>query len=557
MNKKLFILPIVLLLALSGCKGKKNGNKKGDVINDLVLKANTKVDKKYIFSNFDLVNKALPVENISVVNVLGAPGFLEIVDTAAKKHYYSIVKGEVICSTTSGTVRTFPSSLAGGFISVTEDGRTSVYDALGNTLVKDNEQTIDTLEALDYIEPTSGTAAAHIIINQRHQYFVYDANGLASLTLTLVNGDSDYEQGSSLQGITYESLDNYGHIGYKKFKSSGRYVIFDSSNNEVASFTDPTCDTEFFVGDYLIYQTSVKLDDNNNSYDYIDPSGDRYSLETYRINYLTAKKEAIDVKYVLGTNENDIKPFFNDKGVYSYSYANLRTISDKKILSNTTETYIIDGAGALHDNVTGISLGSFVRFGNNYYNTASKTIYDGYLNEISILDGLQPEFVTNAELIICQKDGNFGAVNHEGKIAIPFDYEKIYTNYLTDHYLLAMRNGVLYKITFDARQCVISQVKPLEGYNSVSYVNAETVGLNGINNGAAIYCISGSATSGQAYGNYLSLLSDTPINIQSDATSVMTTKISTAEAINKSVFGKLELASGTYTYYNSNIAISH
>ena len=548
---------MILLLALSGCKSKKNGNKKGDVINDLVLKANTKDDKKYIFSNFDLTSKSLPAENISVVNVLGAPGFLEIVDTSSTKHYFSIVKGEVICSTTSGVVRTFPSSLTGGYISITEGGKTNVYDGLGNVLVKDNEQTIETLNAVDYVEPISGTAAAHIIINQRHQYFVYDANGLASLTLTLVNGDSSYEQGSSLQGITYESLDNYGHQGYKKFKSSGRYVIFDSSNNEVASFTDPTCDVEFFVGDYLIYQTSVKLDDNNNNYDYIDPSGDRYSLETYRINYLTAKKETINVKYLLGTNENDIKPFFNDKGVYSYSYANLRTISDKKILSNTVETYILDGAGALHDNVTGISLGSFVRFGNNYYNTASKTIYDGYLNEISILDGLQPEFVTNAELIICQKDGNFGAVNHEGKIAIPFVYEKIYTNYLTDHYLLAMENGVLKKITFDARQCVVSQSRPLEGYNTVSYVNAETVGLNGNNNGAAIYLISGTATSGQTYGNYLSLLSDTPVNIQSDPTSVMTTKISTAEAVNKSVFAKLELVGGVYSYYNSDIAISH
>ena len=544
------------MLALPGCKSKKNDNKKGDVINDLVLKANTKEDRKYIFSNFELKSRTLPVENIVSINDEEGNGFYKITDTEGKKHYYSVVKEEVIFVATDEVVSLQGSSVAGGFLQVTKGTKTTIYDALGNILVKDFESASVPSFAIKDYPNDQGVCAVSVTFNQRTQYFVYDNNGVATLTLTLVSGDSDYEQGSSMQGIVYDSLDDYGHQGYKKFKSSGRYVIFDNSNNEVASFTDPNGEAEFFVGDYLIYQNSIKLDDNNNNYDYINSAGERYSLETYRINYLTAKKETLDVKYVLGTAANDINPFFNDKGVYTYSYANLRTISDKKILSNTMETYIIDGKGVLHDNVTGIALGKFERFGNNYYNSESETIYDGNLNEISILNGLDPKHIHNAELIICKKDGNYGAINHEGRIAIPFEYDIIYTDYMTNQYMLAVKNGLLCKLTFNARQCIINQSKTFEGYDTVNYVNAEQPGLNEKNNGAAIYLVSGTATSGQTYGNYLSLLNDTPINIQVEPTSIMTTKISTAEALNKCMFAKIEQVGGNYYYYSSQIAIS-
>ena len=539
-----------MLLSLTGCKG-KNKNKKGDVVNDLVLKANTKEVTKYLYSNFNLQTATLPVSNIANINNSN-PGFLEIVDTSGKTHFYSLIKGEVVVSETIGiddVVSIKTSTLTGGYLRITKNGKTSVYDALGNILV-DKYENVTSVSMEDNNDfPASGELAKISIQTSSGNttyFFKYDESGVASVVLT--NGDS-FEPGSSMQGVKYSSLDNFGHPGYKIYSSSSRYVIFDNNNNEVASFTDPNADVEFFIGDYLVYQNSIKLDDNNNNYDYISTSGERFSLETYRINYLTAKKEAVKVKSVLAPG---VKPFFNDKGVYTYCYANLQTISDKKNLSSTIETYIIDSNGSLHDNVTGIDLGAFVRFGNNYYNTASETIYDGYLNELSILGDMLPSYQENAELIICQTNGNYGAVNHEGKVAIPFEYDMIYTQYLSDSTLLAVKNGKLCKISFNARQCVSSVVKEFSGYTTVNYLHNDNNG-----GGAAIYEISGSATAAQAYPNYFSLSSDNPVNVQTNAASEMTVKLNTANAINRCAFATLEKVGGDYLFKTSIISISH
>ena len=547
MNKKLFILPLVLMLSLTGCKG-KNKNKKGDVVNDLVLKANTKEVNKFLYSDFNLQTTSLPVSNIGLVKQ--DKGFLVIVDSSAKTHFYSIIKGSVIATATltvGDNYNTTSSSLTGGYLVITKSGKTTVYDALGNILLE-NVENVSTITVGDdtLFDPT--TVLAKIQINASTYYFKYDNNGIASRIVTI---DGSPEPGSSMQGIQYSPLDNFGHTGYKIYSSSSRYVIFDNNNNEVASFTDPNADVEFFVGDYLIYQNSVKLDDNNNSYDYISTSGERYSLETYRINYLTAKKETLKTKFVLAPG---IKPFFNDKGVYTYAYGNLQTISDKKNLSSTVETYIVDASGALHDNVTGIDLGAFVRFGNNYYNTESKTIYDGYLNEISILGSMSPSYQENAELIICHTEGNnYGAVNHEGKVAIPFEYDMIFTDYISDSNFLAIKDGKLCKIGFNARECVNSVITEFSGYSTINYVqNSHTDGR-----GAAIFEISGYATSTQTYPNYLSLSSNNPFNVQSNPSSDMEVKLVTSNAINRCMFATLEKVDSNYLYRSSPIAISH
>ena len=75
--------------------------------------------------------------------------------------------------------------------------------------------------------------------------------------------------------------------------------------------------------------------------------------------------------------------------------------------------------------------------------------------------------------------------------------------------------------------------------------------------GIGVYAISGTATSGNPYPNYLSLFSDSPKNIQSVDGSVMAVKINTANAIDRSMFATLEYAGGQYTYRTSTISITH
>ena len=65
--KKSAILSIALMSVLlhTGCKKNKNSNKKGDVVNDLLLKANTKEERKYIYSSYNLTQNEILLENIA------------------------------------------------------------------------------------------------------------------------------------------------------------------------------------------------------------------------------------------------------------------------------------------------------------------------------------------------------------------------------------------------------------------------------------------------------------------------------------------------------------
>ena len=474
MKKKLFLIPLIALLALPGCKSSKNGNKKGDVVSDAVLKANTKEVKKNIYSEFNFVERAFPVGYISSVTV--SNGFY-IVDDGYNLNFYSPLVDKIVASinNTSDTYQTYSSTVAGGYVSLLTSAGTSVVDGLGNTLIYQSKRSYSSLSI------TSGINAKDIYycdirFDDTSIYFHYDATGKATVHST--NTGDDYDSGGTIKGLDYVLLDDFGHPGYQRIKNSSRYIVFDNKGNEISSFTDPNADASFFVGDYLIYQNSVKLDDNNNNYDFISETGERYSLETYRINYLTAKKEPITVSYLLSTGIDDIHSFYNAKGVYTYAYANLKTISDKKILSNTLETYIIDASGVLHDNVTGINLGAFQRLGSHYYNTSSKTIYDGNLNEISILTNMNPHKVDNAEFIVCEVEGKYGAVNQKGQIVLPFQFDAIFTNYISNNKVLALEDGVLALYSFDVKAASYSVVKSFGDSNVINYFGCGVYKIN-------------------------------------------------------------------------------
>ena len=529
MKKKLLFIPLISLIALPGCGNTNSGNKKGDVVSPAVLKANTKPTKKDIYSGFDLISGFMSNDETtySVSN-----GFT-IITNGTERSFYSAILGDTVAEiSTSDTYQTFSSNVAGGYLAYTTDEGLSIVDGLGNVLIDKSNRTYESLTV------TSGLNSKDIYycdvkIDNTNYYYHYDKNGGVSVHST--NTGDDYDPGEVLPGIDYILLDEFGHPGYQLIKNSSRYIVFNSKGNEIASFTDPNADASFFVGDYLIYQNSVKLDENNNNYYYISETGERYSLETYRINYLNAKKEAIDVSYLLSKESGAIHSFKNAKGINAYAYANLRTISDKKILSSTNETYIIDSAGTLHDNVTGINLGAFERLGNNFYNTESKTIYDGNLNELSILANLSPIKVNNADMIVCIVEGKYGAVNQKGKVVLPFEYEYIYTNYISNERALVVQDGTLKVVEFNADKMTCSDVEELEGTN-ISYF------------GCGIYHID---------DQYLTLGHDGLSNLKHSDESTVEVYYAVCNVTSVARLFTFEVNADTTTYYSSIINIAH
>ena len=528
MKKRLLILPLISLIALVGCKNDNSGNKKGDVVSPAVLKANTKPVKKSIFSDFELESiLSVPSGNITFNN-----GFV-IYETDDKISFYSqILKEKVLELPVDSYYVVYPSDVAGGFIYYITDGGTNVIDGLGNRLIENSNRTYSSLGITSGLN-SKDIYYADVKFDDTSLYFHYDEKGKATLHST--NMGDDYGSGSTIQGLNYVLLDEYGHPGYQMIKNSSRYIVFDKKGYEISSFTDPNADASFFVGDYLIYQNSVKLDENNNNYDYISASGERYSLETYRINYLNAKKETITVPYLLETGADDIHSFKNAKGIITYAYANLKTISEKKILSSTKETYIIDASGNLHDNVTGINLGAFQRLGNNYYNTDSKTIYDGNLNEISILTNMNPIKVDNAEMMVCVVEGKYGAINQKGKVVLPFEYDYIYTDYISGNKAIVIDDGRYKIVTFDASKASYEDTLTFGSSTPIEYF------------GCGIYSTS---------EGYISLADIEITNYKHNVNSEVGVSWILANAINKASVVTTEILNNQETIYVGSINIT-
>ena len=535
-------------LCVVGCSKKNSGNKKGDVVNDVVLKANTTEIRKNIFSNYSLNN--IDLSSYSIDSIFYSNGFIFASGTKNAAPFYGIYSvladSFVYQASYEFITQTYPSSIAGGFIRIVDNaGKTSIIDGIGNVLISETPQSYLVASVTSGYNP-NGTYYADVRFDNYRQYFLYNSDGSAKLYASS-QGD-EYDPGSTIPGMNYVKLDEYGHPGYQRILNSSRYIIFDDKGNEIASFSDPQADVEFFVGDYMIYQNSIKLDSNNDKYDYINEVGERFSLETYKINYLKAKKESIDVKYVLSVGE-PVKPLFSEKKVYSYVYANLKTISNKKLLSSATETYIIDSSANLHDNVTGIDLGSFERFGNNYYNTSSKTIYDGNLNELSILTDMNPVKCDNGDIIVCEMEGKYGAINPNGKVVIPFVLSNVYTNYVSDNALLGVYDGVLSIVKFNSESCTYHIDKTFSGINTVSYLFDD--GGTGV--GGGIYRFSGSATSGQSYPSFFSLAGESYEDLNLDNTAYLSSYVSVSHVINKCRFVVLETKGNSLSSLRSSI----
>ena len=97
MNKiSILTLSLLSLVLLTGCNKDKHSNKKGDVVNNLLLKANTKDVKKYIYGQYNLQDKDILLENIADIDY--SNGFLVITTEDSRKTFYSVTTNEFIAS---------------------------------------------------------------------------------------------------------------------------------------------------------------------------------------------------------------------------------------------------------------------------------------------------------------------------------------------------------------------------------------------------------------------------------------------------------------------------
>lgn len=502
MKKNYLSILLFPLLVLSSCSF--NNEALSQIINKGIMDANTKEETKNIYHLDSLSTKEIEIKNVT--NVRSQNGFVAYTHTDGSNSIYSLLTKKFleIDYTNNFGINSYPSEIVGGYLLIQYSDHKTIVDALGNIIT--NDFTKDVTNIVDRYGP-KGQYYAEIVSSDNIRYLYQYIEGVPTLVASLQGEEEiDYNPGSSFIGSNSVSLSSYGHVGYKMIRNNGRIVIFDASNNEVSSFYEPECNNEFMIGDYIIYQKSTLLDDYNDNYDYLDELGQRYVLDTNKINYLTGQISSVDVDYVFTSDV--VKPFFNENGVYKYAYGNIQLISKKRILSSVKRTFLIDENGGLHDDVTGIYLDAFERISTSFYNNKNYTLYNENLSEISILSS-DAKVMHNAGIIITSHNGLYGAINNKGKIVIPFIYKEIFTSYVAKNYLFARHDENIVSVFFDCDELRYQELNVYSGYSSISYIGGDAFMMKGEN------------TADRLYGDYITLRSLSPENVQLDPNSEM------------------------------------
>ena len=126
----------------------------------------------------------------------------------------------------------------------------------------------------------------------------------------------------------------------------------------------------FTVGDYIYiqYKYNYDNDDSTHEYAYRDERGNKFNLSTIPFNYVTGKIKEIDFPYYIdGCTE-----LCNAKGIYNLAQITLESCKKDELISY--QTVIVDENLVIHDDVTGESVISWIKVGDNKFHKESGRI---------------------------------------------------------------------------------------------------------------------------------------------------------------------------------------
>ena len=244
----------------------------------------------------------------------------------------------------------------------------------------------------------------------------------------------DYTPGAGEVFIEETNLKSYGHPELSLIRSAVQTSVYDYEtdnyvnkvvgtrytvhNNEkheyVTSFVIPTNAVKISVGTYLVCQEKNLLEERATDYDlFLD--GNKYDIETYRINLLDGKKDYIDSRfYFADTYIENTKPLYNEKGIYEYYFMpDLRMIKDNKVLEPEYYGYIFNEKLEVLADVTGINFANLKQYGDRYLDRTNGVVYDAHLHEVGAVQANSTNIITDT------KYGTKGLVGLDGKILLP------------------------------------------------------------------------------------------------------------------------------------------
>jgi|GEM_PF-4986847 len=319
---------------------------------------------------------------------------------------------------------------------------TVVYDSLGNTLYTNEDAPAPNA----YPTLASYLVGTEVYVQVNWDYGQYQADGTIQWGVSLPSAPAAEVVFNSNDFFADPSvlldLKDYGYEGYTIARNTTGYcTVFDRSHNAVASFILPTpLSAAGLIGNILFYQYTVALPDEAASYSFSD-NGKKYSLTSGRLDILTGQVVSADLPFVVSS----LSSYKDSSGSYLLAVASLRKIDQNKALSPLRQ-YLMDKAGVLYDDVSGLEPNAFIKLDDtHYYNANSKIIFNANLKPLCYLAGMNPILLSDAQCFYGSYNGKFGTVDYNGIVQIPFKYDSLVARF-EKGYTIGTINGTVYRV---------------------------------------------------------------------------------------------------------------
>lgn len=486
----LFMLPCAL--ALASCSGSKLD--KGSIFNETFMKKNFTPE----YSLSTVKNDILNVSNISFDfdSVIADPqaSWLMHVVKDGKVGLFSASNNSMLVGLAEGqTINVQPvnASMATAYFVEVKTTNTEtlknyvkVIDELGNVLYDGEGQgalisgsmiSKDQRKDKEVVRFKVSPYGASTPIDAVFAYYGVDG------ALLKRGSAKDYTPGAGEVFIEESNLKAYGHPELSLIRSAVQASVFDYEldnyvykvvgtrytvhNNEkheyVTSFVIPTNVVKIQVGTHVVCQEKNLLEERATDYD-LFLNGNKYDIETYRINLLDGKKDYIDSRfYFADTNLVNTKSLYNEKGIYEYYYmSDLRMIKDNKALEPEYYGYIFNEKLEVLADVTGINFANLKQYGDRYLDRANGIVYDAHLHEVGAVQANSTNIMNDP------KYGTQGLVGLDGKILLPATASSI-TELDSNKGIYYVRGSTSSLVQVDNENNSIKTLADLTNYNNL------------------------------------------------------------------------------------------
>jgi len=437
----IIILSFICMLCLTGCCNSSFSLSTGkDVIDAKLLDAIIKENANDSGNNYETLNKTpvcldeLNFDDKIILDI--SDDFVVYHNDDNNLNFYSLIIQDVIVEIEFSSLNEYfinECDYSHSYLYLNTETSTYIFDMYGNMLYSGDDQ----ISNVNYIMKDNNlyVQVSYYDENNAYQTISYKYNNDSSVSYVIIDQNSSNENVGDKLG-NFVDLKIIGLEGYF-LEAYGRYSFYNYDYKFLSSVEfDGQYDIVAIFGDEIIFQCRYEVPTDSDVYDCYFKNV-KYNISTFGFNYKTGKKTTKDYNVIF---ENTKLLINNDD--YKYYSTTVSQINSDKSISDS-KTYLVDGKGKFHDDITAIDFSTFKKIGDNYL-SRNAIIYDEHLNIISYINNYSLKADSTNTYIICGSY-KYGIANSEGIAITDFNYDFISTD-VVNNCVFAEMNNKFYRL---------------------------------------------------------------------------------------------------------------